>query len=63
MSSSDPEYQRRGVGHSLVQALVQQVGAAGCAWLHVDYEPHLDSFYREACGFKATMAGLLNLSR
>jgi hypothetical protein len=29
-------------------------------WLHVDYEPHLDSFYR-ACGFQPTLAGLLEL--
>lgn len=30
---------------------------------HVDYEPHLDGFYRSACGFRATDAGLLKLSR
>ena len=57
----DPRYQRQGVGQELVPSLVQQVRAAGCRWLHVDYEPHLSSFYREACGFKATNAGLLRL--
>lgn len=46
----DPRYQRRGVGKKLVQSLVQQVRATGCEWLHVDYEPHLNSFYRDACG-------------
>jgi len=59
----DPEYQRQGVGYNLVQTLIQRVRAAGCEWLHVDYEPHLDSFYRDACGFKTTQAGLLRLSR
>lgn len=50
-------------GYNLVQTLIQRVRAAGCEWLHVDYEPHLDSFYRDACGFKTTQAGLLRLSR
>lgn len=44
-----------------MQALIQQVRAAGCEWLHVGYEPHLDAFYRDACGFKTTQAGLLSL--
>lgn len=59
----DPQYQRQGVGYNLVQTLIQRVRAAGCEWLHVDYGPHLDSFYRAACGFKTTQAGLLRLSR
>ena len=59
----DPRFQRQGVGQKLVQSLVEQVRAAGCEWLHVDYEPHLDSFYRDACGFTATGAGLLMVSR
>ena len=33
----------------------------GMTWLHVDYEPHLDGFYR-GCGFRPTAAGLLRLS-
>ena len=59
----DPEYRRQGVGRRLVQTLVEQVRASGCAWLHVDFEPHLKSFYREACGFGATEAGLLRVVR
>lgn len=59
----DPDYQRRGIGRVLVQTLAAEAAAAGCKWLHVDYEPHLDVFYRRACGFRATDAGLLNLSR
>ena len=59
----DPEYQRQGVGRQLVRELVRETRTSGCEWLHVDYEPHLDAFYREACGFAATHARLLGLSR
>jgi ribosomal protein S18 acetylase RimI-like enzyme len=59
----DPDYQRRGIGRLLVRTLVAEVAAARCQWLHVDYEHHLDAFYRDACGFRATDAGLLNLTR
>jgi ribosomal protein S18 acetylase RimI-like enzyme len=59
----DPQYQRQGVGRKLVRELVEQVRAAGCEWLHVDYEPHLEWFYGDACGFQTTQAGLLRLSR
>lgn len=58
----DPEQQRRGIGRHLVQSLVNEVRAAGCEWLHADYEPHLDAFYRDSCGFRRTDAGLLRLS-
>jgi GNAT superfamily N-acetyltransferase len=54
----DPGFQRRGIGRRLVQALVAEVTAAGCDWLHVDYEAHLDDFYR-GCGFRPTAAGLM----
>lgn len=35
--------------------------AAGCEYLHVDFEDHLGPFYFGACGFAATNAGLLSL--
>ncbi len=57
----DPVHQRRGIGRALVLTLKREVSAAGCRWLHVDYEPHLAPFYRDACGFQATDAGLLRL--
>ena len=57
----NPAHQRRGIGRHLVQTLVQEVADAGCEWLHVDYEPHLSPFYREACGFETTYAGLMRL--
>jgi ribosomal protein S18 acetylase RimI-like enzyme len=56
-----PEAQGRGVGRALVRRLTDEVRAAGCEWLHVDYEPRLDSFYR-SCGFRSTMAGLIRLA-
>lgn len=57
-----PARQRRGIGKALVTQLVADVRAAGCVWLHVDYEPHLRPFYEDACGFDSTEAGLLRLS-
>jgi len=35
--------------------------AHGIHWLHVDYEPHLDMFYKQ-CGFQPTLAGLMRLN-
>jgi hypothetical protein len=35
--------------------------AAGCEWLHVDFEDHLRAFYFDACGFVPTNAGLIEL--
>ena len=34
---------------------------SGVEWLHVDYEPHLEGFYR-GCGFRHTAAGLLHVA-
>jgi len=56
----DPAHRRRGTGRRLVERLVTEVRVAGCTWLHVDFEPHLDGFYR-ACGFRPTAAGVLPL--
>ena len=35
--------------------------AAGCEWLHVDFEEELREFYVGACGFTPTPAGLIAL--
>jgi GNAT superfamily N-acetyltransferase len=56
-----PAHQREGLGRAVVEAAVRQARSAGCEWLHVDYEPRLGEFYREACGFGPTAAGLLRL--
>jgi GNAT superfamily N-acetyltransferase len=52
---------RRGVGRGLVQLAIRQARAAGCEWLHVDFEEHLRAFYLDACGFSPTHAGVLAL--
>jgi GNAT superfamily N-acetyltransferase len=55
-----PTWQRRGVGHELVLRAAAVARERGMHWLHVDYEPHLDGFYR-GCGFRPTLAGLIEL--
>ena len=57
----DQQARGQGVGTALVAAAVAGSRAAGCRWLHVDYEPHLAKFYQEACGFGSTSAGLMAL--
>ena len=56
-----PAYQRQGIGMKLVQEAAAAAKAKGIHWLHVDYEPHLESFYRQ-CGFQPTLAGLMRLN-
>jgi GNAT superfamily N-acetyltransferase len=58
-----PAWQHRGIGAALVAAATTAARAAGCEWLHVDYEPHLTGFYVQTCGFQPTGAALRNLSR
>jgi GNAT superfamily N-acetyltransferase len=58
----DPAAQREGIGAGLVSAATAEARAAGCRWLHVDFEPHLTGFYLDRGGFRATAAGLLDLS-
>lgn len=52
---------RRGIGVDLVRAAEREARAAGCEWLHVDFEDHLRAFYFDACGFTPTNAGLIEL--
>ncbi|MFD9597716.1 GNAT family N-acetyltransferase [Kitasatospora sp. NPDC059973] len=52
---------RGGVGARLVATAAEGARAAGCEWLHVDFEDHLRGFYLDACGFRPTAAGLLRL--
>lgn len=52
---------RRGIGTRLVAAAVEGARAAGCEWLHVDFEEHLRAFYIDACGFVPTDAGVTRL--
>lgn len=55
-----PDVQRRGLGTELVRRATDAARERGCLWLHVDYEPHLDTFYK-GCGFKPTLAGIMRL--
>jgi GNAT superfamily N-acetyltransferase len=52
--------QRQGMGIELVKRAAAEARQRGIEWLHVDYEPHLEGFYRQ-CGFQPTLAGLMNL--
>jgi len=52
---------RRGIGTALINMATEEARAAGCEWLHVDFEDELTSFYLETCGFRPTKAGLIDL--
>jgi GNAT superfamily N-acetyltransferase len=52
----------RGIGTGLVDRARHGAKAAGCEYLHVDFEDHLAAFYYGACGFRPTSAGLLELN-
>lgn len=54
-------YQHRGIGTAVVRLAAAHARAAGCEWLHVDFEPELRGFYVEACGFRPTEAALIHL--
>ena len=56
----DPQFQRQGIATRIVWEAARIAGERGAHWLHVDFEPHLEGFYR-ACGFGATAAGLIRL--
>jgi ribosomal protein S18 acetylase RimI-like enzyme len=53
--------QRRGIATELVALAARHARAAGCEWLHVDFEERLAPFYFGACGFRPTAAGLIHL--
>jgi GNAT superfamily N-acetyltransferase len=55
-----PALRLRGIGTELMKRAAETAAKRGIEWLHVDYEPHLDKFYRR-CGYRQTAAGLLNL--
>jgi GNAT superfamily N-acetyltransferase len=50
-----------GIGTKLVATAREGARAAGCEWLHVDFDEHLRPFYCDACGFTPTTAGLIAL--
>jgi ribosomal protein S18 acetylase RimI-like enzyme len=55
------DYQRRGIGERLVKEAAEYAREKNVDWIHVDFEPHLETFYLEKCGFRSTKAGLLRI--
>lgn len=58
----DAAYRRRGIASALVRHAADLARTEGVHWLHVDFEPQYESFYR-SCGFSPTAAGLMRLNR
>ncbi|HEY2552550.1 MAG TPA: GNAT family N-acetyltransferase [Streptosporangiaceae bacterium] len=58
-----PALHGQGIGTALVAVAEREARAAGCEWLHVDFEDHLRDFYFRGCGFRPTNAGLIALRR
>ncbi len=56
-----PDYGRLGIGTRLVAAARAGAAAAGCEWLHVDFDEQLRPFYVDSCGFTPSAAGVLRL--
>ncbi|MEM8925100.1 MAG: GNAT family N-acetyltransferase [Actinomycetota bacterium] len=54
----DPAHQRSGIGAAMVEAAAERCRAAGCEWLHVDFDEENAAFYYDGCGFTPTKAGL-----
>ena len=55
-----PPYRGQGIAGRLVKEASRVARDRGARWLHVDFEPHLEPFYR-SCGFRPTAAGLIKL--
>lgn len=52
----------QGIGVRLVEEVRLGAKGAGCEFLHVDFDDDLRSFYFDACGFRPTNAGLIELA-
>jgi GNAT superfamily N-acetyltransferase len=52
---------RRGIGKQLVAVAREAARDAGCEYLHVDFDDDLKPFYYDACGFRPTNGGLIEL--
>jgi N-acetylglutamate synthase-like GNAT family acetyltransferase len=52
---------REGIGTRLIAVAAAEARAAGCEWLHVDFDKEHRPFYLDACGFKSAPAGLMAL--
>ena len=54
------DYQRRGIGTELLRLAAKEAAKHGVEWLHCDFEPQWEKFYRN-CGYRRTEGGILNL--
>lgn len=52
---------RQGVGTRMIEIAMDRARAAGCEWLHADFDDGLGAFYFDSCGFVPTDAGLIAL--
>jgi ribosomal protein S18 acetylase RimI-like enzyme len=52
---------RQGIGRQMIAVAADEARAARCEWLHADFDEDLAQFYFDACGFKPTPAGLIEL--
>lgn len=59
MVSDDARHE--GIGVGLVHAARDGAAAAGCEYLHVDFDDGLRPFYIDGCGFEQAGAGLMRL--
>jgi GNAT superfamily N-acetyltransferase len=55
-----PKFRRRGIASIIVKRAIALARDGGVDWVHVDYEDHLETLYRN-CGFRPTLAGLVDL--
>lgn len=51
----------QGIGTRMVELATEQARAAGCEWLHVDFDDDLARFYLDSCGFPPVRAGVVRL--
>ncbi len=58
----DAGHRHRGIGVALVHAARDGARAAGCEWLHVGFDEDLSTFYVDACGFRPTPGGIMELT-
>lgn len=55
-------HRHAGIAKTMMEQVIEKTEAAGCEWLHVDFEERLRPFYFDVAGFQETHAGLIRLS-
>ena len=57
-----PDFQRRGIGKTLVKNAVMDLTDDGIRCIHVTFAPNLEGFYRK-CGFPIFSAGIIDTAQ